>query len=87
MMVYRRAWDRCTREKSRSPGPPPAQQAASVKVAIKRHLVGLQQIGAHDERPAVRQLGVSHLQLGALTAQKCPILAPVELEGLARRKG
>jgi hypothetical protein len=52
-------------------------------VGIEQHLVRLQRIGPHDERPAVRQLEVRHLQLGALTADDRPVLAPVELEGLA----
>ena len=42
----------------------------------------LQQIGAQQERPAVRQLDVGHLELRVLPGDRRPVLAPVELEGL-----
>mgnify|MGYP003638906595 CR=1 FL=1 len=44
----------------------------------------LQQIGSDQKGTAVRQLDVGDLQLRALTTQNGKILAPVELEGLAR---
>ena len=53
-------------------------------VGIEQHLVGLQQIGPHDEGPAVAELDMGDLQLGALAADHRPVLAPVELERLAR---
>jgi hypothetical protein len=53
-------------------------------MGIEQHLVGLQQIGAHNEGAAVRQLEVCHLQPRPLPAQHRPVLAPVELKGLAR---
>jgi hypothetical protein len=52
-------------------------------VGVEQHLVGLQQIGTHQEGPAVRQLDVGHLKLGPLTANDGIVLAPVELERLA----
>ena len=50
---------------------------------VKQHLVRLQWIGAEQKGPAVRQLDMGHLQLGAFTAQNGKVLAPVKLEGLA----
>ena len=52
---------------------------------VEQHLVGLQQVGPEQERPAVRELDVGDLQLRALAAQHRPVLAPVELEGLPGR--
>jgi hypothetical protein len=40
--------------------------------------MSLQQIGPDDEGPAMRQLGMCHLQLGTLAGDDCPILAPGE---------
>jgi len=54
---------------------------------IEQHLVRLDQVGPHDERPAVRQLRVRHPQLSAVAAQHRPILAPVKLERIAGGKG
>ena len=48
--------------------------------------MGLQQVSPNDKHPAMRQLGVRHLQLGPLAADRGPILAPVELEGFTRRE-
>ena len=62
----------------------PAQNPERLGHRVEQHLVGLQQIGPHDERPAVRQLGMGHLQLDTLAAKQGPVFAPVELEGLAR---
>ncbi len=44
-------------------------------------------IGAQVERPAVTELEVGHLQLGAHPSDDRPVLAPVELEGLTRTEG
>jgi hypothetical protein len=55
-------------------------------VGIEQHLVRLQQIRPDQKGPAVRQLDVGDLQLGALTTQNGKILAPVKLECLARAK-
>lgn len=63
-----------------------AQDPERLGQRIEQHLVGLEEVSAHDECPAVRQLGMRNLQPGALTAEDRPVLAPVELEGLARRK-
>jgi hypothetical protein len=49
-------------------------------MGVKQHLMGLQQIGPDQKRPAVRQLDMGDLQLCALAAEKGMILAPVELE-------
>ncbi len=51
---------------------------------VEQHLMRLEQIGPDQERPAVRQRDVSHLQLDALAAGMGPVLAPIELERLAR---
>ena len=48
--------------------------------------MGLQGISPQQKRPAVRQLDMRHLQLGALAAQHRKILAPVKLERLASLK-
>ena len=60
-----------------------AEHPEGVVVGVKQHLVGLQQIGAHEERPAVRKLELRDLQLGPLAGDDRPILAPVELERFA----
>ncbi len=46
-------------------------------------VVGLQRIGAQQKGPAVRQLDMRHLQLGAFATHHRKVLAPVELEGIA----
>ena len=46
----------------------------------------LQRIGAQEERPAAAQLELRYLELGTLAGHYRPVLAPVELERLARRK-
>lgn len=56
-------------------------------MGIEQHLMGLQQIGPDQEGSAVRQLDVGDLQFGALAAEDCIILAPIELERLARPEG
>ena len=56
-------------------------------VGIEQHLMRLQGIGAQVERSAVAELEVGYLQLGAHAGENSPVLAPVELEGLARAKG
>ena len=53
-------------------------------VRVKQHLVRLQWIGADEEGAAVAKLDMSCLQLHPLAADDRPILAPVELERLAR---
>jgi len=55
-------------------------------MCIEQHFVRLQQISPDQKGPAVRQLNMGDLQLCALTAQNGKILAPVELECLARAK-
>jgi hypothetical protein len=49
--------------------PPSTRNAWS---GVEQHLVRLQQIGPDDERPAVRQLGMGHLQLGPLRPPRSP---------------
>lgn len=63
-----------------------AEDPEPVPVGIKQHLMGLQQIRPDQKGPAVRQLNVGNLQLGAFAAENCKILAPVKLERLARTK-
>ena len=46
----------------------PAQHPERLGQRVKQHLVGLERIGPYDERPAVRELSVGHLQLGPLAA-------------------
>ena len=46
-------------------------------------VMGLQGVGAKQKGPAVRQLDMRHLQLGAFAAQNRKVLTPVELEGIA----
>ena len=55
-------------------------------VGIKQHLMGLQQISPDQKGSAVRQLNVGNLQLRPLATQDRKILAPIELECLARPK-
>ena len=64
----------------------PAQHTERLGQRVEQHLVRLQRKGSDDERPTVRELGVRHLQLGPLAVEQGPVLAPVELEGLARSK-
>jgi hypothetical protein len=63
-----------------------AQNSQGMVVGVEEHLVGLQRVGTQVEGPAVTELGVGHLQLDALAADDGPVLAPVELEGLAKGK-
>jgi len=55
-------------------------------VGIKQHLVRLQHIGSDKKGPAIAELDMRHLQLGSLIADDSPVLGPVELERLTRRK-
>ncbi len=70
-----------------APARHPAQHPEGMIVGVEQHLVGLQQIGAHEESPAIGELEVGNLQLGAHAGDDRPVLAPVELERLARREG
>lgn len=63
------------------------QHAKAVVVGVEQHLVRLQEVGPHRERPTVAELEVGDLQLGALAADDGVLLAPVELKRLARREG
>ena len=64
-----------------------AEHTKRMIVGVKQHLVGLKRVRSHDEDPAVRQLGVRDLKLDAFASENGPVLAPVELERLARCKG
>ena len=64
-----------------------SEYGEGVVVRVEQHLVRLQEIGAQVERPAVAELEVRHLQLGAHSANDRPVLAPVELEGLTGTEG
>ena len=65
----------------------PAEHPECLGQSVEQHLVGLQFVGPDHEGPAVRQLGMGGLQLEPLAAHRRPVLAPVELEGLAGLKG
>lgn len=56
-------------------------------MGVEQHLVRLQQVGPHNEGAAVAELGVGHLQLGALAGDDGPVFAPVELERFTGAKG
>ena len=60
-----------------------AKHAESMPMGIEQHLMRLQRIGPHQERPAVRQLDMGHLQFDPLAADIGPVFAPVELERFA----
>ena len=64
-----------------------AQHAKRRGQSVKQHLVGLQPVGADHKGTAMRQLGVGRLQLDPLARDRAPVLAPVELERLARLEG
>lgn len=57
-----------------------------VMVRVEQHLVGLQQIGPHEEGAAVAELELCDLQLGTLAVDDGPVLATVELERFPGRK-
>src|SRR3546814_19773627 len=61
-----------------------AQHAERMIMSVEQHLMGLKKIGPHGEGPAVAELEVCHLQLGAHPIEDRPVLAPVELENLPR---
>ncbi len=61
-----------------------AEGDKGVVVGVEQHLVGLGQVGTHEVGTAVAELEVGDLQLGADAVDLYPVLAPVELEGLAR---
>ena len=55
-------------------------------ISLEQHLMGLQKVAPDQKSPAVRQLDMRHLQLGALAAQHGKILAPIKLKRLAGAK-
>ena len=55
-------------------------------VRVEQHLMGLKDVSPHAERTAVTELEVRDLKLGANTVNDRPVLTPVELERLSRRK-
>src|SRR5690606_28930849 len=63
-----------------------AKRTERMIVGVEQHLMRLKDIGAHEERAAVTELEVRDLKLGANTANDRPVLAPVKLERLSRRK-
>ncbi len=63
-----------------------AQNPEPMVMGVEQHLVRLERIRPDEEGAAVRQLDVRNLQLGPLTAQDRPVLAPVELESFPARK-
>ena len=69
---------------------PAPRHAAKLKermvVRVEQHLMRLKDIGAHEEGAALAELEVRDLKLGANTVNDRPVLTPVELERLSRRK-
>ncbi|EAT08499.1 hypothetical protein SKA58_18700 [Sphingomonas sp. SKA58] len=63
-----------------------AQHAEGVIMGVEQHLMGLQQVGAHDECPAVTELEMRDLQLGPNPGDDCPVLTPIKLESFPRRE-
>ena len=61
-----------------------AEDTEGMIVGVEQHLVRLQEIGPNDEGPAVAQLRMGHLQLGAFIADDRPVFRPVELEGFTQ---
>jgi len=61
-----------------------AQHPECLRQRVEQHLMGLKQIGSHDEGATMREFGMSDLQFRHFAVQHGIILAPVELEGLAR---
>ncbi len=51
-----------------------AEDPEGLPVGIEQHLVGLQQIGPEQERPAVRELDVGDLELCILPGNRRPVL-------------
>lgn len=60
------------------------QHPECLRQRVEQHLMGLKQIGSHDEGATMREFGMSDLQFRHFAVQHGIILAPVELEGLAR---
>jgi len=56
-------------------------------MGIKQHLACLEKICPSDERAAVAELRMGHLQFGAFIADDCPVFRPVELKGFTRIEG
>ena len=48
---------------------------------FEQHLVGLQEMGPHEEGPAVTELEARHLQLGAHALDDRPVLAQSNWNG------
>ena len=64
-----------------------AKDAEPVPVGVKQHLMGLQQIGAQDERPAVGDsFDYAPSEAWCVRRQNGKVLTPVKLEGLARTR-
>src|SRR5690606_38753231 len=63
-----------------------AKHTERMVVRVEQHLMRLKDIGQHKEGAAVAELEVRDLKLGAKTVNDRPVLTPVELERLSRRK-
>ena len=55
-------------------------------VGAEHHLMRLQWVSPHQERPAVQQLDLCYLQFDPFAADVGPVLAPLKLEGFARQE-
>ena len=61
-----------------------AEDAKRVPMSIEQHLMGLQRVGPHQKRPAMRQLDMGNLKFDPLAADIGPVFAPIELKGFPR---
>ena len=56
-------------------------------MGVEHHLLRLARIGAHEQHAAVAEADLSHLHHVRHAVEHDHLVAPVELEGLARREG
>lgn len=64
-----------------------AKDTECMIMGINQHLVCLDEGCPKDERAALAQLRIGHLQFSAFMADDCPVFRPVELKGFTRIKG
>ena len=63
-----------------------AEEGERAVMRVEHHLLRLARVGPHEQHPAVAQPHLRHLDLGGGAAQHHDLVAPVELERLARRE-
>ena len=66
---------------ARSSRPDPPTSGRLTEPGFEQHLVGLQEMGPHEEGPAVTELEARHLQLGAHALDDRPVLAQSNWNG------